>query len=169
MSSDIKRSLKDEAEAARSLLANIRDIVAGDEEAVADAIEGETNLIEAISAAVDAILEADAEADALAGMVKRLADRKARAETRSERIRAAISDAMGTAELRKLKLPHATLTIKATPPKAVITNEIDLPTRFFVEQAPKLDKRALLEALKAGEQIEGAQLSNGSGTLQIRI
>jgi len=163
------RGLKDEAEAARSLLANIRDIVQDDEQAAADAIEGETNLLEAIGAAVDAILEADAEAEALAGMVKRLAQRRERAEARADRIRAAIADAMAQTDLRKLKLPQATLTIKATPPKAIITDELDIPTKYLIEQPPKLDKRAVLEALKAGEQVPGAQLSNGGASLQIRI
>ena len=40
--SDLQRTLKDEAEAARVLLANLRDIIGDDEEAAATTVEGET-------------------------------------------------------------------------------------------------------------------------------
>jgi hypothetical protein len=76
--------------------------------------------------------------------------------------------AMSMAELAKLELPQATLSRKRTPPKAIVTSEVDLPARFYVEQNPKLDKKAVLDALKAGEKIPGAELSNGGESLQLR-
>jgi hypothetical protein len=166
--SDVQRTLKNEAEAARSLLANLRDILGDDEQAATDAVEGETNLIEAIATAVEQIAADEAHAEAMAGVVKRYQERKGRLEARAERTRAAIAVAMDTAGLKKVELPQAVLTIKALPPKAIVTDEVEIPSRFFVDQAPKLDKKALLDALKSGETIRGASLSNGASTLQIR-
>jgi hypothetical protein len=166
--SDLRRTLTDEAEAARVLLANIRDLIADDEQATVDAIEGETNLLEAIGRAVDEVATCEANADAVASMVKRLGERKSRLEHRAERMRAAISVAMDQAGIKKLDLPQAVLTIKATPPKAIITDEAAIPARFWKPADPKLDKKAVLDALKAGDKIDGAELSNGCTTLQIR-
>lgn len=166
--SDLKRTLKDEAETARALLASLQTVLNDDEEARHDAVEGETGLIEAIGAAVDRLAEIDAHETALATMAKDLASRRDRFQNQAEQIRAAVLVAMSTAELKKLELPQATLTRKATPPKAIVTAEADLPSRFFVDQAPKLDKRSLLDALKSGEKIAGAELSNGGETLQLR-
>jgi hypothetical protein len=46
-----------------------------------------------------------------------------------------------------------------------------VPAGFWRRGDPKLDKKALLDALKAlpkGEHIPGAELSNGGATIQIR-
>lgn len=166
--SDLQRTLKEEAEAARVLLANIRDIIADDEDAAATAVEGETNLIEAIAAAVEQVAADEAHAEAIAAVAKRYAERKSRLEARAERARAAIAVAMDMAGLKKVELPQAVLTIKATPPKAIVTDEAAIPSRFWKPADPKLDKKAVLDALKAGDKIDGAELSNGGTTLQIR-
>jgi hypothetical protein len=43
-----------------------------------------------------------------------------------------------------------------------------IPEWFWIPQPAKLDKRALLETLKAGSGITGAQLANQQSTLSIR-
>jgi len=48
-----------------------------------------------------------------------------------------------------------------------VVDEGEIPEEFFVEQAPKLDRKSLLASLKDGP-IDGATLSNGALTLQIR-
>jgi hypothetical protein len=166
--SDLKRTLQNEGEAARALLAKIRSVIGDDEEAAADAVEGETNLIEAVDTALDRLAEIEAHTEALSGLVKSYKERADRLEHQSEQIRAALGLAMTTAGLRKLERPAGTLSLRAVPPKAIITSEVDLPARFYVEQNPKLDKKAVLDALKAGETVPGAELSNGSEAIQVR-
>jgi hypothetical protein len=53
-------------------------------------------------------------------------------------------------------------------PKAIILNEADIPSKFWKAQDPKLDRKAVLDALKAKEAVAGAELSNGGETIQIR-
>ncbi len=166
--SDLKRTLQNEGEAARALLANIRSVIGEDDEAAADAVEGETNLIEAIDASLDRLAEIDTLNEAISNLVKSYKERADRLEHQSEQIRAALGVALSTAGLRKIERPAGTLSLRAVPPKAIITSEVDLPARFFVEQNPKLDKKAVLDALKAGETVPGAELSNGSETISIR-
>lgn len=165
---DVSRELHIQGEAAKALLLNIKDVVEADAEMIETAIEGETSLKEAISAAVDRILELDAHEEAIAAQIATLQVRRERFEHQSDRIKAAVHVAMGQAELRKLELPQATLSVRAVPPKAEITDESMLPSRFWKSSAPTLDRKLLLETLKSGESVPGAVLSNGSETLSLR-
>lgn len=156
-----------EAEAAATLLKNIADIVADDEVAREDAIEGETNLKEVIAAAVEEIAEAEAMAEVIKVRAGDLAARKKRLEDRAEMLRAAIASALDHVDCKKLTLPTATLSVAPVPPKAIVIDEADLPSDFFEPQPPKLDRRKLLAALKDGP-VPGAELSNGGTSLRIR-
>lgn len=165
---DVRRDLYMQGDAAKVLLANIRDVIGDDDEMIATAVEGETGLIEAIGGAVDRIHELEAHCEALAIQSKRLTERLSRFEDQAARIKAAIHVAMGHGELRKLELPQATLSLRPVPSKAEITDESAIPAKFWKTQEPKLDKRAVLDALKAKEDVPGAVLSNGSETISIR-
>jgi len=165
---DIARGLTIEAEAAQALLANIRDVIGDDEQAAIDAIEGETDLIEVISSAVDRITEIACMVDALKAREKKLKERRERLERQAEHLRTAVSTAMAQAEIKRLELPPATLTLKSVPPKAIVINEAEIPSEFWKRQDPKLDMRALLAALQQGP-VPGAALSNGGTTIQITV
>lgn len=166
--SDETRALQIQGEAARALLANIRDIIGDDEEMAFVAVEGETRLLEAISAGVDRIAELNAHCEALDIKCKALGERRSRFEEQAVRIKAALHVAMGQAELRKLELPQATLSVRAVAPSPEVTDESAIPAKFWKAQDPKLDRKALLAALKAKEHVPGALLGNGHETLAIK-
>jgi hypothetical protein len=166
--SSIAHSLRKEAEAARALLANIRDVIGDDDEAIVDAVEGETDLIEAISDAVARLDQLEAFEKALSEQMDALSDRRSRFKEQGDRIRQAILVAMGQAELRKLELATATLSVRAVAPKVEVVDESLVPSKFWKAQDPKLDKKAVLDALKAKETVPGATLSNGGETLSIK-
>lgn len=170
--SDVEHNLLRERNAARDLLVNLRhDGAADDAELVADTIEGETNLLEAIGAALDEIDECDV---IEAGCKAKAAEFEARgsaAAKRRERIRALIEQAMVATEQPALRLPSATLSVTKRPPGLIVANEAEIPARFWVPQpvpAPKLDKKALLAALNDNQVIPGAGLDNGTVSLTIR-
>lgn len=165
----VSRELHIQGEAAKALLLNIRTEIGDDEDLALTAVEGETNLVEAITEALNRVLEIEAMEEAIALQQKALSQRKDRLSNQAERIRAAILLAMGSADLKKLELPRATLTRKAMPAKVIITSEADLPSAFVIEKTElKPDRKALLEALKANQKIPGAELSNGGESLMIR-
>ncbi len=60
-----------------------------------------------------------------------------------------------------------TLHIKKVPIGVIVTDESKIPDQFFKIEK-KLDKKALNEAVKGGEQIDGATLDNGGYTIMIR-
>lgn len=170
---DLDHNIHRQTEAAKSLLSNLRDQgVDDDAELVADAIEGETNLVEAIEAALAQIDECDV---LVTGLKAKEADFEARRkaiEKRAERIRALIEQAMLATDQLSMKLPTATLSLTKRAAALIVTDEADIPAKYWVEQprpAPKLDKKALTADLReAKAAIPGATLDNGSFSLTVR-
>lgn len=165
----VARAVEVEADIAKSLLANISSVIEDDEEAILGAIEGETNLVEAIQSAIDRVAELAVLEDAIKARLDDLKTRKDRFARQADHIRTAIVSAMGAASLKKLELPIATLSCRSVPPKAVVTSEADIPSNYWKPQDPKLDLKGITDALKAGDDVPGATLSNGSETLSIRF
>lgn len=189
------RDLEREIKAAQMLRDQLSDMVGDDAELIRDSIEGETGLFEIIAAMAEADGEDAALIDATAAYIKKLQERKARIEARVDMRRALMANALEIAELTKFETAAGTVTRKAVPPKAVIVEEADIPARFFVPQEPKLDKAAVLKALKDRKtalseikapvgsaewsaevervnaehpDVAGAVLSNAGYTIQIR-
>lgn len=168
MSKDlVEHDLTREVRAAQDLLTIISDAVGDDDQAAADMIEGETSLFEALDRAISEIKNCEIMSVGCADAIDTLTARKRRADNRKGVIRAAIEQAMATVDLKTVQRPTATLTISHRAGKAIITEESEIPARFFKPQAPKLDLKALTDALKA-ESVPGAHLGNGTISLTIR-
>lgn len=157
-----------ETAAALALMQSIRDVVDGDEQAVADAIEGETNLHDAIAAAVDRIAAIQTMTDVLKAREGGMKVRRQRLDEQAQKIKRAIVTAMEALEQRKIELPTATIYTSTGRRSAVITDETKLPEWALIPQPPKPDKDKITKALIDGQTIEGAVLSNTSTTLNIR-
>ena len=179
--------LRRQAMAAKHLLGDLQ----GDGEEIEgnlrhDTIEGETNFFETVEIALQRILDYAVVSDGCAAAIERLQKRKERAEKSAERMRGAIDQAFQIAELETgHDFGIATVSPKKIPPKLLVIEESEIPSRFFKEPeppAPKLDRKALLDALKERQKalessadgkdvppaIPGAELSNGGQTVQIR-
>lgn len=160
--------LEREVEAAKLLRAQLDDICASDPDFLRDAIEGETNVRELIAKIAAEEGEDKAIISALETFAEGLAARKDRIKARVETRRALLATALEVAGLKSLETPTGTVAITKVAPKAITTEESEIPSRFWKAQPPKLDRKALADALKAGETIPGATLSNGSQTVTIR-
>lgn len=169
--SETEYALRRQTEAAKTLLDQLRETGDDqDEELVAGTIEGETSLVEAIESALAQIDECDVLITGLKAKEEAFEARRHQIGKRKDRLTALIEQAMVATDQPTLRLPTATLTLAKRQPSVVIANEADIPARFWIEQerpAPKLDKKALKEAL-ATETIPGAALDNGSVSLTVR-
>lgn len=63
--------------------------------------------------------------------------------------------------------PSGIIHIKKLPRGVIVTDESKIPDQFFKIER-KLDKKALNEAVKGGETIDGVTLDNGGYTIMIR-
>lgn len=139
-----------------------------DEETLADTLEGATNLHEAVTVVVRSALEDEAMARGLRGRMDELELRLRRIDERAEKKREIASSAMAEAGLSKIVAPDVTLSLRPSPAAVVITDESLLPEWFFIPQPPKLDRRKVLEVLKAGDAVMGAELANPRLCLSVR-
>jgi len=140
-----------------------------DEQTLADTLEGATNLREALSAFIRSALEDEAFAKGLRSLLEAMKSRVARLEKRAETKRNAALNIMQRAEIKKLTEPDFTASLRSAPRSVIILQDAELPSEFLIPQPPKIDRRAILEALSSGRRVAGATLSNGHQTLSIRI
>lgn len=139
-----------------------------DGDLIAGMIEGETRYFEVIDRLLEARAEIEMMIDGLAERAAALAARKQIFERRETAIRAALQRSMEATGQHKIQRSVATLFLGNKPVGAIVTDEAVIPQEYKTPQPPKLDKRALLAALKVGVEIPGATLSNGGTTLTIR-
>lgn len=164
MSDPTAASLSRECEAAVELLAELRT---DDAELAHDMIEGETELLEAIAAALAEIDQCEIIAAGCKVKAEEIDKRRNRAESRAARVRAMVERAMLVVDIPSVTLPTATISVKRLPPKLIVDDESLIPAEFWIAQPPRLDKVALNAAAK-DRTIPGTATTNGSISLQIR-
>lgn len=133
-----------------------------------DMIEGSTTTFEFLSKIVRLIGENGALFEGTSLYIQELLARKGRLVRREEALRSFIFKIMLSADLSKVQLPEATLSIRDGQPKVIITDEhLILDQYCRIRREP--DKIAIKEVLASGGIISGAELSNSPPSLSIRI
>lgn len=165
---DLHIKLQREIEAAKILAAQIADISANDPDFIRDTIEGETSIREIIALLAAEEGEDKALISGIDSYKAGLDARKDRLLRRIETRRALIANGLDISQIRKLDTPSGTVSLSKIAPKAIIQEEASIPSAYWIPSAPKLDKKALTDALKSGAEIPGATLSNGGQTVTIR-
>lgn len=107
-----------------------------------------------------AILTIEARALQYKNRAAELAEQYKTMTRKTERLREYLRDAMAAAQM--LRIEGADFTVRLYPERdaaAVIDDEAIIPREFIrVETVEKIDKRGILDALKNGENIQGAHL-----------
>jgi len=137
-----------------------------DEEFKMNVLEGETDFHRILTSLVRKAQFAGSIATGIAEEARRLGERKKRYERQEEFNRALIKEVMEIAEIRKVELPVATLSIGNKAASVIITDETLLPDNLVrIKREP--NKTEIKKALEAGP-VAGAMLSNGGTTLMVR-
>ena len=142
-----------------------------DEQAFMDTLEGIEGALEDKAegyAKVIRTLEGDAAAcDAES---KRLRNKKQTIENNIKRMKAALQYAMEATGKTKFKTALFSFGIQKNPAAVVIDEGYieNIPDRFLIPQDPQIDKKAIKEALKAGEDLEGIAHLEQTESLRIR-
>ena len=152
MSDPLANNIAKHAMAARDLIASLRSDGHEDEDLHHDMAEGETSIMEAIDAALSGIDDCEAIVAGCKAQSDVLLSRASKFAARRDRIRALIEQAMLIADLPTAKRPTATVTVKQTAPKPVITDESLIPSKFFKTPLFIFSKNGLeLPSLKASK------------------
>lgn len=116
------------------------------------------------------LLNIDGKVEALDKEIVRLVNRKNAAENLKSRLKEYVKTSMERAEINKLDFPSFTLAVQKNPASCEIWDEKRIPARFItiVPEQKVVNKKAVLEAMKKGEEIEGATLVSGKTHLRQR-
>ncbi len=132
----------------------------------ADMLEGSTDL----HAIMERLLNEEREANELIAVVgnriEALSARRAMFRLRQTSLRAVMQAILDRAELRKLALPEATISITRRGPAVQVIDETLVPDAYCRFKR-EISKTAIKDAINAGEEVPGAVLDNGSETLRI--
>lgn len=154
----------------RQQIANLKVLhpeLVEDEEAWLLSLESETDISALLTSIVRRIEDSKALVVGTKDRFEELKARKDRFEHRVETLRNLAFKIMSAADLSKVELPEATLSVRNTPPSVVITDEDNLPD-IACKFERKPDKAKIKELLATGE-VAGAAMSNGGQTISIRI
>lgn len=110
------------------------------------------------------------QASAAKAEVDRLKSIQSQAEKQAEGIKEYVRTNMESIGRDRLDLGLFKVTLRAPTKVANVIDEVQIPNRFWrvIPETLQLDKRSLLDALKAGEQVEGAALADGKRALLIK-
>lgn len=141
----------------------------GDDESWQMSLESETEINELLTTIVRRIEDTRALSSGTSERLKELAERKLRFEHRIVALRELAFKLMQSAELAKIELPEATLSLRAGAQQLV--GEADpktLPDALCIVSRV-LDRTRIKDALKAGQEVPGFELSNSPPSLSIRV
>lgn len=137
-----------------------------DDQTVADTLEGLSGDLEVKATNVAMFVRnLETSAEAIKAAEAQMAARRKAIEARADRIREYLKTNMERTGITKIDSPYFSLRIKANP-AAVHVEALELvPMKFFRQPAPPppaIDKKAIGDALKAGEEVPGCRLEHGS-------
>jgi Siphovirus Gp157 len=153
----------------RAIVQRIREMYPDEDDAtLADSIEGESTLEEAIMATLRAANENDASIEGLKAYIDRLEERVTVLKERTERLRqAALQAALEAGVKTPLRADDFSAGISQGRRKVVITG--DVPDSFRLPPKPREpDRKAIGDALNAGVKLPFAELGNPTPFWTIR-
>ncbi len=140
-----------------------------DDEAWVSTLESETDFNEVLTTIVRRIEDTKALVIGTKDRFEELKSRKDRFEHRVETLRELAFKIMQAAELAKVELPEATLSLRAGTQQIIgDADPQDLPDELC-KISRSLDRTAIKDALKTGQEVPGFSLSNSPPSLTIRI
>ncbi len=139
-----------------------------DDETLQDTLEGLTNLQDQLAELVRSALDDEALVEALRRRTADMRDRAARLAHRAEVKREIVGETMDRAGIPRMVHPDLTVTLRPSQPGLLVTDEAAIPEPYWRPQPARLDRQALLQAIKGGTSVAGAALRNGPATIAVR-
>lgn len=140
-----------------------------DEETLEDTLEGLSDLDEIIAGAIRSAVADEALASALKARIADMKLRLSRLQSRAKGKRAACAKAMADTGLKSIKKDDLTVSLRAAQSQLEILDETVVPKDFWRIPPPVLDKKALSDALKAGNSVSGVALTRSAPCLTVRV
>jgi hypothetical protein len=144
---DPQRELQIKLHAGEALIEQLREVAGGDEDFLADMVEGQTDVFDIMDKIVEAQLGDEIMVSGLAEHIKKLQVRKAAAEKRIEMAKALVAATLDHLGLKSRRFTLATYSLSPKVRTAIVTEESLIPSKFWKAQDPVIDKKPLNEAV----------------------
>jgi hypothetical protein len=151
----------------QSLLARFPEL-REDDEALVLSLESETDALALCERLVRKIKETEAHREGCAGYIRELKSRQDLLDLRADNIRNTLVSIMAAAGVKNLPLPIATLSLRYGQHVNIVEHEL-LPEQFRRHLPWEPHKNLIGAALRAGQFVPGATLSNPEPSLSIRV
>jgi hypothetical protein len=145
-----------------------------DEQTIKDTLEGEAWPLELKAQNYGFVIRnLQATAASIKDAEEQMKARRQAIEKRAAALMERLKTGLEVAGVQKLETPHFALTIKKNPPSVEVWDERQIPAEFMrvalppPPPAPAPDKKAIADAIKAGKDVPGALLAQGT-RLEIR-
>ena len=137
---------------------------------IADTLEAmEMDFEDKTESTIALIKQMQAESEMFKAESEKLKSESERLNRSAEKLKEYIRGEMVRLEKDKFKAGVHSLSIKKPRQKLSVINEKEIPRDWFnVDVVEKLDKRALLKALKDGDQISGVEIGYTGPVLDIK-
>lgn len=109
----------------------------------------------------------EGETDTVDKEIKRLQAIKKQKQNKVSSLKEYLLNEMKRLNASRIKTDHMTISIRNNPQSVNVLDETKIDRTYFVPTEPKLDKRALLEDMKAGLVVDGAELQR-TESLQLK-
>ena len=104
------------------------------------------------------IRQMEADSDAIDTEIKRLQDRKKTIKSNINRMKSFLKIAMDEAGKKEIYGELFKFKIRKNPPKLEILNESLVPKEFRIPQPDKIDKRAIMNEIRASGPVDWAEI-----------
>ena len=137
-----------------------------DEQTFKDTLESISGDIETKSINVAMFVRnLESSAAAIEAQIEMMSERAAAIRKKANHVRDYLLSNMEHAKLQKIESPFFVPSIRKNPPSLIVDDEKKIPPSFLKipePPSPSLDKAALKDALKAGQEVPGAHLEQKS-------
>jgi hypothetical protein len=103
----------------------------------------------------------EATTNAMREAERRIAARRKTAEERVKWLKHYLLTNMQACGISRIDAPEYSIVIRRNPPSVKITDPASVPALFYRQPPPEIDRTAIKEALKGGEDVPGACLESG--------
>ena len=142
-----------------------------EDEVIADAFQTATeDLTDKLENCCKYIKNCETEIAGLKAEEERLKARRKAKENAIKRLKALMQDAMLASGEKKIQCGTFTTSIQNNAPSVVVDEQYieNIPSEYLRVKEPEIDKKKLLEDLKAGKDLEGIAHIEQSSSLRIR-
>ncbi|MCS4487220.1 siphovirus Gp157 family protein [Staphylococcus americanisciuri] len=130
-----------------------------DPQVIRDTLDSiETEMHEKVDNIIGLKRSVDGDVDVIDNEIKRLQKMKKQKVNLSDRLKGYLEVMLEQRGLRKYKTPKNHIYKRKNKPSVVVTNETLIDKAYYIPQPPKLNKKQIEEDIKAGADVEGAEL-----------